>query len=204
VDEHAALTLKDMWRKSSGVNPFDFLARCMLPFVVGHFLLLPLPVVAAGAAAGFPAATLMANAVTNLVIADVVSNIHSFIVIATNHAGSDLYRFERGPARVNSGTWFMRQVVSSANFRTGGDANDFMHGWLNYQIEHHVWPNLSMLSYQKAAPELKAICEKHGVPYVQQNVFKRLGELVDIMIGKTSMRVYEPEWEKNADFVAGA
>lgn len=39
------------------------------------------------------------------------------------------------------------------------------------QIEHHLWPDLSMLSYQKAAPLVKAICEKHQVPYVQQSVF---------------------------------
>ena len=58
-------------------------------------------------------------------------------------------------------------MISSANYRTGGDLNDFMHGWLNYQVEHHVWPSLSMLSYQKGQPELKAICEKYGVPYVQ-------------------------------------
>merc|ERR1712070_283632 len=35
-----------------------------------------------------------------------------------------------------SGSYYMRQVTSSVNFRTGGDLNDFMHGWLNYQIEH--------------------------------------------------------------------
>jgi ribosomal protein L7Ae-like RNA K-turn-binding protein len=58
-----------------------------------------------------------------------------------------------------------------------------------------------MLSYQKSAPQLRAICEKHGVPYVQQNVFARLGALTDIMIGRTSMREYKPEWEKASDFV---
>jgi hypothetical protein len=49
-----------------------------------------------------------------------------------------------------------------------GNANDFMHGWLNYQIEHHMFPDLSMLSYQKAAPIVRAACEKYGVPYVQE------------------------------------
>jgi ribosomal protein L7Ae-like RNA K-turn-binding protein len=58
-----------------------------------------------------------------------------------------------------------------------------------------------MLSYQKSAPQFKAICEKYGVPYVQEDVFTRLGRLTDIMIGKTSMREYKPEWEKEADFV---
>ena len=91
------------------------------------------------------------------------------------------------------------QVTSSVNFRTGGDVNDFLHGWLNYQIEHHVWPQLSMLSYQKGAPELKAICAKHGVPYVQQSVFKRLKKTADIMVGAASMRRFRREWEFKGD-----
>ena len=59
----------------------------------------------------------------------------------------------------------LSQVITSVNFRTGNgeggkvhgfraDLNDFLHGWLNFQIEHHLWPQLSMLSYQKAAPEV--------------------------------------------------
>lgn len=259
IDPHSALTLNmfvpglDITGNSApnGVSGVEFMAKVMLPYLVGHFLLLPAPFVAVGAALGLPAAPLFLNALTNLLLADVVSNLHSFIVIATNHAGDDLYRFEKGPARVNTGTWYMRSVISSANFRTGGDLNDFMHGWLNYQIEHHVsrparwadprrgsrtrdlwregctlthrpdtacvrcsvrlcasppqvWPNLSMLSYQKSAPQLRAICEKHGVPYVQEDVFARLNKLTDIMIGKTSMREYKPQWEKESDFVVSA
>ena len=79
------------------------------------------------------------------------------------------------------------------------DVNDFLHGWLNYQIEHHAWPQLSMLSYQKAAPELRAICEKYKVPYVQQNVFRRLKKTADIMVGATSMRPFPADWEYEPD-----
>jgi hypothetical protein len=35
------------------------------------------------------------------------------------------------------------------------------------QIEHHLWPDMSMLAYQRVAPKVKACCEKYGVPYVQ-------------------------------------
>merc|ERR1712118_526707 len=79
------------------------------------------------------------------------------------------------------------------------DVNDFFHGWLNYQIEHHAFPQLSMLSYQKAAPQMRAICEKHGVPYVQQNVFRRLKKTADIMVGATSMRPFHESWENDKD-----
>ena len=138
------------------------------------------------------------NGLRYMLLADALSILHSFIVIATNHAGEDLYAFKNS-VQPKSGSYYMRQVTSSVNFRTGGDLNDFMHGWLNYQIEHHAWPQLSMLSYQKAAPELKAICAKHDVPYVQENVFKRLKKTADIMVGKTSMRRFDEAWEDKND-----
>ena len=96
-------------------------------------------------------------------------------------------------------TFYLRQVISSANFATGGDLNDFFHGWLNYQIEHHCWPDLSMLSYQKAAPLLRKICAKHGVPYVQQSVRSRLWKTIDIMTGVSSMRRFPNKWEHAPD-----
>jgi hypothetical protein len=45
-----------------------------------------------------------------------------------------------------------------------------------------------MLSYQKAAPELRTICERHGVPYTQESVWVRLVRTVEIMVGTESMR----------------
>jgi fatty acid desaturase len=67
------------------------------------------------------------------------------------------------------------------------------------QIEHHVWPDLSMKQYQQAAPKLKALCEQHGVPYVQESVFERLQKTVDVMVGKTTMRPFPTEYEPAQD-----
>ena len=105
------------------------------------------------------------------ILADVMTNVHSFIIIATNHVGDDIYRFE-SETKPRSDD-FTRAGDYLANFRTGGDVNDFFHGWLNYQIEHHMFPDISMKQYQLAQPKIKAICEKHGVLYVQESVWKR-------------------------------
>ena len=56
-----------------------------------------------------------------------------------------------------------------------------------------------MLSYQKAAPQLREICVRHGVPYVQQNVFRRLKKTADIMVGATDMRPFPASWEYEKD-----
>ena len=42
---------------------------------------------------------------------ELLTNAHAFVMIVTNHAGSDLYRFEAG-CRFASGTFYLRQVIS--------------------------------------------------------------------------------------------
>jgi fatty acid desaturase len=159
----------------------EFFGKVLLPYALYKFVVYPLPFLLIGGWAAFT------NAVLCVVLSDVFANLYSFLIIVSNHCGDDLYRFDTKCAPY-SGAFYLRAVVSSANFTAGTDVVDFAHGWLNYQIEHHCFPSLSMLSYQRAMPRVKAICEKHGVPYVQQNVVKRLWKTVDIMIGRTSMR----------------
>lgn len=176
------------------VNPLGFVAKVLAPFLLTRFVLLPAPLLLVP---GF-GATLFGHAVVNLVLAELLTNIHGFITIVTNHAGNDLYKFD-DEVKPKTGSFYVRQIVSSVNYATGTDPIDFFHGWLNYQIEHHVWPDLSMLQYQKGAPKLKAICEKHGVPYVQENVFERLRKTIDIMVGKTSMMEFPTHLEPQKD-----
>ena len=172
--------------------------RVLAPYFALRFLLLP------GAFGVLLGSAAFRNSLVTLLLAEVLTNLHAFLNIVTNHAGDDLYRFQ-AHCKPKSGTFYLRQVISSVNFRTGaphttlGDLNDFLHGWLNYQIEHHLWPDLSMLSYQKAAPLVRAICAKHGVPYVQHNVFWRLKKTVDIMTGDASMRRFPSAFEKADD-----
>lgn len=157
-----------------------FYRRCLLPYGLARFVAAPLAFSPLGPLA-------VASVWLNSLGAELLANAQSFVLIAPNHAGEDVYRFEgRSTDRAE---FYVRQVAGSVNYRTGGDWNDFAHGFLNYQIEHHLWPDLPMLRYQALAPKVKAVCERHGVPYLQEGVLRRAKKLVDIMVGKTSMRV---------------
>jgi len=171
-----------------------FFTRVLGPYFVVRFVLFPL------IAGFFMGRSAFFNSLISLMLAEALTNAHSFLNIVTNHAGHDLYRFEKHCAP-RSSTFYMRAIISSANFRTGGDLNDFLHGWLNYQIEHHMWPDLSMLSYQKAQPLVKALCAEHGIPYQQHSVFWRLKETVDIMVGNSAMRKFPTKFENQSDLV---
>jgi len=181
-----------------GNNYFYSFAELMMvvlgPYLVIHFFLAPLPWLIVGKEVFGVGSSMYWNAVKNLFLAEILTNAHAFLAIVTNHAGDDMYRFRRA-CRPFSGSFYLRQVLASVDFAMGTDVVDFLHGWLNYQIEHHLWPNLSMLSYQKSAPLVKAICKKHGVPYVQENVFLRLKKTVDIMVGKSTMRWFPESFE---------
>merc|ERR1712127_793508 len=170
----------------------EFVTVVIGPYFLLHFIVLPLPLLFVGQHLEMEG--MYMNAVKNLFLADILTNIHGFVAVVTNHAGDDMYRFRHG-CRPFSGSFYVRQVLASVDFAYGTDIIDFLHGWLNYQVEHHMWPNLSMLSYQKAAPLVKEICDRHGVPYIKENVFLRVKKTVDIMVGNTSMKWFPESYE---------
>jgi fatty acid desaturase len=155
--------------------------RSLLPYAAFNFVAIPAMYAPLG-----PLAVISAE--LNMLMAEVITNLHTFAIIVPNHAGDDLYIFERPIA--DRDEFYLRQILGSVNFACGDDLTDFLHGWLNYQIEHHLWPDMTMLQYQRMQPRVKAICEKHGIPYVQESVFTRVRKTVDIMVGKAT----HPRW----------
>jgi fatty acid desaturase len=150
-----------------------------LPYVSFYYVAVPLLFLPLG-----PQASLFV--LLNRLMAEILTNIHTFCVITPNHAGDDLYRFDyhfKG-----KGEWCVNQIVSSCNYHCGSDRVDYLQGWLNYQIEHHLFPRLPMLKYQQMQPEVKEICERHGVPYVQESIVKRVWQLVSISVGRCEMK----------------
>jgi fatty acid desaturase len=59
-----------------------------------------------------------------------------------------------------------RQVLTSRNVR-GGVFTDFLLGGLNYQVEHHLFPNMPRPNLRKAQPLIKSYCHTLGVKYTE-------------------------------------
>jgi fatty acid desaturase len=62
-----------------------------------------------------------------------------------------------------------RQVLTSRNVR-GGWLVDWVLGGLNYQIEHHLFPNMPRPNLRRAQPMVQAFCAQHGLPYTQASL----------------------------------
>ena len=156
--------------------------RCYAPYATWHFVVVPALFLPLGSTAALAV-------LINKLLAEAITNAHAFLVIGPNHTADDLYRFRfhyRGKEE-----FYATSVLGSANYRCGPEFVDYMSIWLNYQIEHHLFPDLPMRQYCLIQPRVKAACLEFGLPYRQESVFRRFGRMLDICVGKKSMRQLE-------------
>ncbi len=173
--ENFSILRRDMWNPFAE-DGFRLWVHCFLPYVAFRFILIPLLFLPLGMDA-------VINVLLASVLAEFITNVHSFFVILPSHAAEDIYRFdEPGKGR---GEFYLRQIIGTVNYNTGSDHVDFLHGWLNYQVEHHLFPALPLNHYQEMQPKIKEICARHNLPYRQESVFKRLWMTIELMAGKT-------------------
>jgi fatty acid desaturase len=66
--------------------------------------------------------------------------------------------------------YLRRQVLTSRNVR-GGRLLDVALGGLNYQIEHHLFPNMPTPNLRRAQPLVRAYCAELGIDYQQTGLF---------------------------------
>lgn len=160
-------------------NGLELWKNYYLPYGIGKFVLLPLVF-------WFPFGWVgVANAFVILLISEAVANFHSFVVIVPNHSAEDIYQFSE--PHKTQGEFYLRQIMGSVNYNTGSDLIDASHGFLNYQIEHHLFPNMPHSFYQKMQPIVKDICKKYDLEYRQESVFKRAWMTVELMVGKAKV-----------------
>jgi len=181
-EEKTSITFSS-WGLWSPLNKrfWQIVWRCWLPYISFRFGALPAIFLLISPEAWI-------SALINILIAEVVINLWTYIVIAPNHAGSDIYVFDQH--HKGRATFYLHQIVGSVDYNCGGNTRDFMQGWLNYQIEHHLFPELTVRQYQKAHSRVREICAKHDIPVVSESVFKRVIKLTRILTGMDT----QPLW----------
>jgi fatty acid desaturase len=70
-----------------------------------------------------------------------------------------------------------RQVLTSRNV-TGSWLVDWLLGGLNYQIEHHLFPNMPRPNLRHAQPLIRAFCRHHDLAYVEATMFGSYAQAV--------------------------
>ncbi|WP_431949285.1 fatty acid desaturase family protein [Nocardia lijiangensis] len=116
--------------------------------------------------------TLAGNAAANL-----VRNVWAYSIIFCGHFPSGVQTFtEEETAEETRGEWYVRQMLGSANI-SGGKLFHIMSGNLSHQIEHHLFPDIPANRYPEMASEVRALCEKYGLPYHTGPLSKQIGDV---------------------------
>ncbi|WP_426509728.1 fatty acid desaturase family protein [Dactylosporangium sp. McL0621] len=97
-------------------------------------------------------------AIAFILIHQALFGLYLGMTFAPNHKGMPMLTAE------DELDFLRKQVLTSRNVR-GGVWLDVVLGGLNYQIEHHLFPNMPTPNLRKAQPIVQEYCEEIGVPY---------------------------------------
>lgn len=83
---------------------------------------------------------------------------HWFVWVSqSNHIPMEIEEDKERP-------WLPLQLYATCDIEKSA-FNDWFTGHLNFQIEHHCFPTMPRHNLYKIAPQVKALCEKHHIPY---------------------------------------
>jgi len=86
-------------------------------------------------------------------------------------------------------SWAMHQLKTTSDFAPKSRFFSWFIGGLNYQIEHHLFPNISHVHYKKISGFVRETANQYGLPYnVQPGFLKALWEHAKML--KKLGRVY--------------
>lgn len=67
--------------------------------------------------------------------------------------------------------WAIHQLNTTVDFSPNSKFLSWYLGGLNYQVEHHLFPNICHIHYPAIAPIVKKRAEEYGVPYLVNESF---------------------------------
>jgi linoleoyl-CoA desaturase len=67
--------------------------------------------------------------------------------------------------------WAVHQLLTTTNFGNNSEWFSWYVGGLNFQIEHHLFPNICHVHYRKIASIVKTTAHEFGLPYKSSRTF---------------------------------
>lgn len=105
------------------------------------------------------------HSLTANLTANLVRSLWAYAVIFCGHFPDETETFTKEQFKTEDhNQWYLRQMLGSANF-SGGKLLTILSGNLNYQIEHHLFPDMPSNRLAEVGTKVKALCEEYDLPY---------------------------------------
>ena len=114
------------------------------------------------------------QAVVFILLHRALAGLHMGAVFAPNHKGMPV---------LEPGTKldFLRQQALTSRDVIPNPLIDFSYGGLNYQIEHHLFPNMPRNQLRNAREVVKSFCRERGIPYHETGFWRSHREILGYM-----------------------
>ena len=93
-----------------------------------------------------------------------IINLLYFINVYPNHSSYET-KIEN---RYTGDDWTKMQICNSGNFLMNNLWWTHFFGGINYQIEHHLFPNMSNIHYPEVSKIVQEYCKENNIPYVNK------------------------------------
>lgn len=97
------------------------------------------------------------------------------VVFQLAHVVEDIAYPEPNEVGEIENTWAIHQLFTTANFAPKNWLVNYYTGGLNHQVEHHLFPNISHIHYDKISKIVKETAQEFELPYME---FKTMREAV--------------------------
>jgi linoleoyl-CoA desaturase len=94
-----------------------------------------------------------------------VAGVITTVVFQLAHVVEHTDYFQPDDANQLENSWAVHQLNTTANFAKNNHIINWFVGGLNFQIEHHLFSNISHVHYSKISPIVKATAIEFGIPY---------------------------------------
>jgi linoleoyl-CoA desaturase len=109
------------------------------------------------------------------VLANLIRNVWSNMIIFCGHFPSGVHHFSEADVEGETrARWYVRQLLGSCNIG-GGRIFHILSGNLSHQIEHHLFPDMPSNRYPEVAPRVRALASRYGLPYNTGSLLRQFG-----------------------------
>jgi len=93
------------------------------------------------------------------------------LIFQSAHIIEETEFFNTGQNGSMENHWAIHQLKTTANFANGNKLFSWFVGGLNYQVEHHLFPNICHVHYRYISKIVKETTEEYDLPYHHHTTF---------------------------------
>jgi linoleoyl-CoA desaturase len=111
------------------------------------------------------------NVILGFMIMHMIAGLFMSVVFQMAHVVEGVDQPVPNAESIVENEWMVHEMETTANFGRKSVLLGWIIGGLNYQVEHHLFPNICHVHYKAISPIVESTAKEFGVPYKEYRTF---------------------------------